>query len=89
MDYINDVYGNDISINVANDNTQYMREALTEIFITLAETVLLVGLVVFLFVGSLRTALVPLVTIPVSLLGAVAATSAMGFSLNILTILAE
>jgi multidrug efflux pump len=88
LEHINDVYGDVIEIIPANDGTQYMREALTEIFITLAETVLLVGLVVFLFVGSIRTALVPLVTIPVSLLGAVAATSAMGFSLNILTILA-
>jgi len=88
LEDINDVYGDVIEVIAANDATQYMREALTEIFITLAETVLLVGLVVFLFVGSIRTALVPLVTIPVSLLGAVAATSAMGFSLNILTILA-
>ncbi|MBT5032436.1 MAG: MMPL family transporter [Proteobacteria bacterium] len=88
LDSINEVYGDDLNIIVGNDNTRYMREALIEIFITLAETIFLVGLVVFLFMGSIRTALVPLVAIPVSLLGAIAATSAMGFSLNILTVLA-
>ncbi|MCZ6460248.1 MAG: efflux RND transporter permease subunit, partial [Gammaproteobacteria bacterium] len=62
--------------------------ALREIFITLAETVMLVGLVVVVFMGSFRAALVPLVTIPISLLGAVAAMSLMGFSLNLLTVLA-
>jgi multidrug efflux pump len=65
-----------------------MRDALKEIFITLAETVLLVGIVVLLFMGSLRTALVPLVTIPISLLGAMATIYAMGFSFNLLTVLA-
>ena len=43
-----------------------MRDALTEIFTTLAETVLLVGIVILLLMGSFRTALVPLVTIPIS-----------------------
>jgi multidrug efflux pump len=65
-----------------------MRDALAEIFTTLAETVLLVGLVVVALMGSFRTALVPLVTIPISLLGAVAAMWMMGFSLNLLTVLA-
>lgn len=78
----------DLSIEIAYDVTKYMRAALTEIFTTLAETVLLVGLVVVAFMGSVRTALVPLVTIPISLLGAVAAMSLMGFSLNLLTVLA-
>ncbi|MCH2099836.1 MAG: efflux RND transporter permease subunit, partial [Pseudomonadales bacterium] len=70
-----------IEITVGYDVTQYMRNALREIGITLIETVLLVGLVVVALMGSLRTALVPLVTIPISLLGAVAAMSLMGFSL--------
>ena len=77
-----------IEITVGYDVTQYMRNALREIGITLIETVLLVGLVVVALMGSLRTALVPLVTIPISLLGAVAAMSLMGFSLNLLTVLA-
>ena len=77
-----------IEITVGYDVTQYMRNALREIGITLIETVLLVGLVVVALMGSIRTALVPLVTIPISLLGAVAAMSLMGFSLNLLTVLA-
>ena len=48
----------------------------------------IVGLIVFLFLGSVRSALVPLVTIPVSLIGALGAMLAMGFSLNLLTLLA-
>jgi len=78
----------DLAIEVAYDVTKYMRAALQEIFTTLAETVLLVGLVVVVFMGSFRTALVPLVTIPISLLGAVAAMALMGFTLNLLTVLA-
>ncbi len=70
------------------DITLYMRSALKEIFITLAETICLVGLVVFAFMGSIRTAFVPLITIPISLLGALAAMSLLGFSLNLLTVLA-
>jgi len=77
-----------LKISMAYDGTLYMRDALKEIFITLAETVFLVGLVVLLLMGSLRTALVPLITIPISLLGAMAVMMALGFSFNLLTILA-
>jgi multidrug efflux pump len=77
-----------LQIEISNDVTVYMRAALSEIFITLVETILLVGLVVVALMGSFRTALVPLVTIPISLLGAVAAMSLMGFTLNLLTVLA-
>lgn len=77
-----------MKIDIGFDVTKYMRSALREIFITLMETILLVGVVVIMLMGSLRTALVPLVTIPISLLGAVAAMSIMGFTLNLLTVLA-
>ena len=77
-----------LELEVGSDVTAYMRKALAEIFTTLAETVLLVGLVVVVMMGSVRTALVPLITIPISLLGAVAAMALMGFSFNLLTILA-
>ena len=65
-----------------------MEDALEEITKTLGETILIVGLVVFLFMGSIRTALVPLVAMPVSLVGAAIVMYAFGFSLNLLTILA-
>ncbi len=77
-----------IRIEMGYDVTLYMRNALREIFTTLAETVFLVSVVVVALMGSLRTALVPLVTIPISLLGAVAAMALMGFSMNLLTVLA-
>ena len=56
-------------ITDAYDGTLYMRDAIREIFITLVETIILVGIVVLALMGSLRTALVPLITIPISLLG--------------------
>nr|WP_086939781.1 efflux RND transporter permease subunit [Thaumasiovibrio occultus] len=76
------------AVTIGFDGTQYMRDALKEIFTTLVETVLLVGLVILLLMGSFRTALVPLVTIPISILGSTAAMLIAGFSLNLLTILA-
>src|SRR2546429_43851 len=78
----------DIDMHLAYDATVFMTDALHEISKTLAETILIVGLVVFLFMGSVRTALVPLVAMPVSLVGAGAVMYAFGFSLNLLTILA-
>jgi len=78
----------DIDMRLAYDATEFMEDALTEITKTLTETILIVGLVVFLFMGSLRTALVPLVAMPVSLVGAAIVMLAAGFSLNLLTILA-
>ena len=70
------------------DGTRFMRDALGEIAKTLGETILIVGLVVFLFMGSVRTAMVPLLAMPVSLVGAAVVMYAFGFSLNLLTILA-
>ncbi|WDE05458.1 efflux RND transporter permease subunit [Thalassomonas viridans] len=88
LDEVNASLPSGMSIDFAYDGTLYMRDALKEIFSTLTETVILVGLVVLMLMGSFRSALVPLVTIPISILGAVAAMSAMGFSLNLLTVLA-
>lgn len=85
---INKTLPDGMHIGIGYDITLYMRSALREIFQTLAETILLVGIVVLALMGSARTALVPLVTIPISLLGAIAAMLAMGFSLNLLTVLA-
>jgi len=85
---INDSLPNGMNIEIGYDGTLYMRDSIKEIFTTLAETVLLVGIVIVAMMGSFRTALVPLVTIPISILGAIAVISMMGFSLNLLTILA-
>ena len=85
---INEGLPNGMNIEIGYDGTLYMRDSIKEIFTTLAETVLLVGIVIVAMMGSFRTALVPLVTIPISILGAIAVISMMGFSLNLLTILA-
>jgi multidrug efflux pump len=77
-----------VEMVLAYDGTYYMENALREITKTLIETVLIVALIVFLFMGSLRTVLVPLVAMPVSLVGACIIMAALGFSLNLLTILA-
>jgi multidrug efflux pump len=73
---------------VAFDSTGYINSAITEVERTLTETVLIVIVVIFLFLGSLRTVLVPLVAIPVSLIGAVFLMQVFGFTLNLLTLLA-
>ncbi len=78
----------DIKMALAYDGSMFMEAALKDIGGTLLETVLIVALVVFLFMGSARTALVPLVAMPVSLIGAGLIMYAAGFSLNLLTILA-
>jgi len=78
----------DIDMQVAYDGTVFMEDALREITKTLGETVAIVGLVVFLFMGSVRTALVPLLAMPVSLVGAGLVMFALGFSLNLLSMLA-
>ena len=88
LEDINATLPDGLRIRIAYDGTLYMRDAIREIFTTLVETIVLVGIVVLALMGSVRTALVPLVAIPISLLGAVAAITLAGFSLNLLTILA-
>ncbi len=73
---------------VANDNSLFIRESIGNVYSTIWEAVLLVVLIIFLFLRSLRATLIPLVTIPVSLIGACALMALMGFSINNLTLLA-
>ncbi|MEN9577096.1 MAG: hypothetical protein RJA70_105 [Pseudomonadota bacterium] len=73
---------------IAFDATKYIDSALNEVVKTLLETILIVVFVIFLFLGSLRTVLIPLVAIPVSLIGAVLLMLVLGFTLNLLTLLA-
>jgi multidrug efflux pump len=88
MERIRPTLPKDIDMRLVYDGTTFMRDALAEITKTLVETMLIVGVAVFLFMGSIRTALVPLVAMPISLLGATIVMYAFGFSLNLLTILA-
>jgi multidrug efflux pump len=77
-----------VKMVLAYDGTHYEANAIKEITHTLMETIGIVALVVFLFMGSLRSVLVPMVAMPISLVGACLAMMLMGFSLNLLTILA-
>jgi multidrug efflux pump len=88
MDRIGLTLPEDLEMRLVWDGTVFMRDALSEIGKTLTETMLIVALVVFLFLGSVRTAMVPLVAMPVSMIGAGIVMMAFGFSLNLLTILA-
>ena len=77
-----------IKATVAYDATQYIRSAIREVESTLGDTLLIVVVVIFLFLGSLRSVLVPVVAIPVSLVGAVFLMQLFGFTVNLLTLLA-
>jgi multidrug efflux pump len=74
--------------SVAFDSTKYIHSAIDDVVRTLLETVIIVMVVIFLFLGSFRTVLVPIVAIPVSLIGAVFLMQVLGFTLNLLTLLA-
>jgi multidrug efflux pump len=74
--------------DVAFDSTTYINDAIDEVIHTLLETILIVMIVIFLFLGSFRTVLVPVVAIPVSLIGAVFLMQVFGFTVNLLTLLA-
>ena len=70
------------------DSTEYIESAIHEVLKTLTETLLIVILVIFLFLGSVRAVIIPVVAIPISLIGAVFLMMAAGFTINLLTLLA-
>ena len=73
---------------IAYDGTAYIDNAISEVVKTLSETLLIVVIIIFLFLGSLRSAIIPVVAIPLSLIGAVFLMQAFGFTINLLTLLA-
>src|SRR5207244_12692761 len=73
---------------VPYDSTAYIQDAINEVLSTLSETLLIVIVVIFLFLGSFRSALIPVVAIPISLIGAVFLVLVAGFTINLLTLLA-
>jgi multidrug efflux pump len=77
-----------LTAGIAYDATKYIEDAIREVLKTLSETLLIVAIVIFLFLGSLRSVLVPLVAIPISLIGTVFLMQVFGFTLNLLTLLA-
>ena len=77
-----------VNVDIANDNSVFIDRSIRAVYTTIAEAVVLVALVIFVFLRSMRASLVPLVTIPVSLVGAFALMALFGFSINTLTLLA-
>ena len=77
-----------LKASIAYDASKYIEDALHEIVKTLVETLLIVMIVIFLFMGSLRSVLIPIVAMPLSLVGALFLMLVMGFTVNLLTLLA-
>jgi multidrug efflux pump len=78
----------DIHIDVANDNSLFIDRSVRNVYRTIAESVLLVALVIFVFLRTVRASIIPIVTIPVSLIGAFGMMALAGFTINTLTLLA-
>ena len=77
-----------ISISVANDNSVFIDRSVKNVFKTIVEAVVLVALVIFIFLRTVRASIIPIVTIPVSLIGTFALMALAGFTVNTLTLLA-
>lgn len=75
-------------VEVASDSTVFIERSIREVYVTVAEAAVLVILVIFLFLRNWRAVLIPLVTIPVSLVGAFALMYVLGFTINTLSLLA-
>ncbi|MFT4194826.1 efflux RND transporter permease subunit [Ottowia sp.] len=78
----------DVRIDVANDNSVFIDRAVKSVYHTIAEAIFLVALVIFVFLRTVRASIIPIVTIPVALIGAFALMLLAGFSINTLTLLA-
>ena len=77
-----------LEAGIGYDASEYISKAIHDVSETLVDTLLIVVVVIFLFLGSMRSALVPIVAIPVSLIGAIFLMQVFGFTLNLLTLLA-
>jgi len=88
MDSLQKEIPQQIQARLAYDGTAYISSAISEVVSTLRDTLIIVVVVIFLFLGSLRSALVPVVAIPVSLIGGIFLIQVFGFTINLLTLLA-
>ncbi len=88
MQYIQKELPTGMEASVAYDGTQYIKDAIREVTKTLGDTLLIVVIIIFLFLGSFRSVLIPVVAIPLSLIGAVFLMQVFGFTINLLTLLA-
>ena len=77
-----------MTVDVANDNSVFIDRSVKSVYNTIVEAVVLVALVIFVFLRTLRASIIPMVTIPVSLIGTFALMALAGFTINTLTLLA-
>ena len=78
----------DVLIDIANDSSVFIDRSVKNVYRTIFEAVLLVALVIFVFLRTLRASIIPIITIPVSLIGTFALMALAGFTINTLTLLA-
>ncbi len=78
----------DVVIDIANDNSVFIDRSIKNVYRTIIEAIALVALVIFIFLRTFRASIIPIVTIPVSLIGTFALMAMAGFSINTLTLLA-
>ncbi|MBC5766583.1 efflux RND transporter permease subunit [Ramlibacter albus] len=78
----------DVLVDIANDNSLFIDRSVKNVFRTITEAIVLVALVIFVFLRTVRASIIPIVTIPVSLIGTFAMMALFGFTINTLTLLA-
>ncbi|WP_431096677.1 efflux RND transporter permease subunit [Polaromonas aquatica] len=78
----------DVLIDIANDNSVFIDRSVKNVYRTIAEAIILVALVIFVFLRTMRASIIPIITIPVSLIGTFALMALAGFTINTLTLLA-
>jgi multidrug efflux pump len=78
----------DVEITIANDNSAFIDRSVKNVYKTITEAIVLVALVIFVFLRTFRASIIPIVTIPVSLVGTFAMMALAGFTINTLTLLA-
>ncbi len=88
MALIQDRLPSGMQARIAYDATSYIDASIRDVIITLSETLMIVVIIIFLFLGSFRSVLIPVIAIPISLIGAIFLMQAFGFSVNLLTLLA-
>ncbi|MDH3857763.1 MAG: efflux RND transporter permease subunit, partial [Gammaproteobacteria bacterium] len=77
-----------LNVAIAYDSTEFIQASINEVIFTLAQASVIVIIVIFLFLGSFRSTMIPLVTIPLSIIGVLFYMQVMGYSINLLTLLA-
>jgi multidrug efflux pump len=87
VEFIKKDLPNDIELTVAFDTTKFIRQSISEVRETIVTAFFLVVLVIFLFLRDWRTTFIPVLTIPISLIGVFFIMYLMGFSINVLTLL--